>query len=531
MKRILLFAILCIPLVSCPSSGPTVTDLDPTGPVPDPDAAGELLLRFVQISDSQLVDEESPARAVRGDFLIDVAWRPQEAYVAQTLDAVIQNINAIHSTKAGPPIDFLIATGDLADNAQHNELRWFIDTMDGGMVLPDSGLSDGANRPVADELNPKLAFQATGLAADIPWYTVYGNHDALSVGVFGIARLGENPAHWISPQLNIVAGVLGLFSLLPPRNFLAPTIAQSPAILTGDTDRADPDTLQLPLLQLRAGGIEPDADRHYLNRHMFIEEHFNSTTAPAGHGFTESNRQEGITYYATVPKAGVPVRLIVMDTVAPNPPFGLPAEFGVLTRDQFESFVKPEIEAAQTAGEFVIIASHHPSEDFDSLYFVDKVGLAEFRTFLAAQPNVIAHICGHTHRHRVLNVDGPFPYLEIETASIMDFPQEGRLLDVFYDQPTETLRLESTIVGHISNPTMLSAESYRRAEIDMNQGGGAIFRDDQTAELFPDPATLGIEMERYKPTNAAAMTNRYGQATDRDFTRVFHRPNPARATR
>lgn len=531
MNRILIIALLCFPLVSCPPTGPDTTDLDPIGPAPDPMAPGELLLRFVQISDTQVVDEESPARAVRGDFLIDVAWRPQEAYVPQTLDAVIQNINAIHVAKAGPPIDFLIATGDLADNAQHNELRWFIDTMDGQMVLPDSGLPDGADRPVAAELNPKLAFQATGLAADIPWYTVYGNHDALSVGVFGIARIGDDPAHWIAPQLNIVAGVLGLFSMFPPRSFLAPTIAQSPAILTGDSDRADPDTLQLPLLQLRAGGIDSDVDRHYLNRHMFIEEHFSSTTAPAGHGFTESNRQGGTTYYATVPKAGVAVRLIVMDTVAPNPPFGLPADFGVLTRDQFESFVKPEIESAQAAGEFAIIASHHPSEDFDSLYFVDKVGTAEFRAFLSAQPNVIAHICGHEHRHHVLHVDGPFPYLEIETASIVDFPQEGRLLDVFYDEPTETLRLESTIIGHIDNPTTLSAESHRRSEIDMNQGGGAIFRDGQSTDLFPDPATLGIEMEAYAPSSTEAMRSRYGQDSDRDFTSVFHRPNPARNSR
>ncbi len=527
MKRTLLLSLMSLCLVSCPRSGPDTSEIDPTGPAPVPDAVGDLLLRFVQISDTQVVDEESPGRAVRGDFLIDVAWRPQEAYVTQTLDAVLQNINAIHAATAGPPIDFLIATGDLADNAQHNELRWFIDTMDGQMVLPDSGLPDGANRPVAPELNPKLAFQATGLAADIPWYTVYGNHDALAVGVFGIASFGDDPTKWISPQLRIVSAVLGLFNLFPPRSFLAPTIGQSPAILTGDEDRADPTTLQLPLLQLQSGAIEADADRHYISSRMFIEEHFETTTTPVGHGFTETNRQNGTTYYAATPKAGTPVRLIVMDTVAPNPPFGLPADFGVLTRDQFESFVKPEIEAAQIAGDFVIIASHHPSEDFDSTYFANKVGTAEFREYLAAQSNVIAHICAHAHRHHVLLVDGAFPYLEIETASIVDFPQEGRLLDVFYDEPSETLRLESTIVGHIGNPTTLSAESYRRAEIDMNQAGG-ILREGEATKIFPDPKTLGIEMEQYDPDDAAAMASRYGRSTDREFSRVFHRPNPAK---
>ncbi len=527
MKRLVLLSLLCLPLVSCPRPGPDTTDLDPTGPTPDPDAVGDHLLRFVQISDAQVVDEESPARAVRGDFLINVAWRPQEAYVTQTLDAILQNINAIHASKAAPPIDFLIATGDLADNAQQNELRWFIDTMDGEMVLPDSGLPDGADRPVAPELNPKLAFQATGLAADIPWYTVYGNHDALSVGVFSIAFVGDDPTHWIAPQLRVVSLVLGLFNMIPPRSFLAPTIGQSPAILTGDADRADPVTMQLPLLQLQPGFIEPDADRHFLSRTMFIEEHFNSTSLPAGHGLTNDNLENGTVYYSAHPKSGVPVRLIVMNTVAPNPPFGLPADFGVLTRNQFETFVKPEIEAAQTAGEFVILASHHPSSDFDSTYFVNKVGTAEFRNYLAAQPNVIAHVCAHVHRHHVLEVDGPFPYLEIETASIVDFPQEGRLLDVFYDAPTETLRLESTIVGHIDNPTTLSAESYRRAEIDMTEASGLI-REGERTELFPDPATLGIEMKRYEPDDAETMARRSGTPSDRTFSRVFHRPNPAR---
>lgn len=500
-------------------------DLDPDGPAPDPMAAGELLLRFVQISDTQVVDEESPGRAVRADFLINVSWRPQEAFVTQTLDAVLQSINAIHGAKNGTPIDFLIATGDLADNAQHNELRWFLDTMDGKMVLPDSGLPDGANRLVPASINPKLAFQAAGLAPDIPWYTVYGNHDALAVGTFGIAFVGENPQLWISPQLRIVSTVLGLFNLFPPRSFLAPTIAQSPAILTGDADRADPTTLQLPLLQLQSGPIEPDADRHYLSRRMFIEEHFDSATLPAGHGFTQANLDDATTYYSAIPKAGVPVRLVVMDTVAPNPPFGLPAEYGVLSRLQFNTFVKPEIEAAQSAGEFVILASHHPSADFDSAYFINKLGTAEFREYVAAQPNIIAHICAHEHRHHVLRVDGPFPYLEIETASIVDFPQEGRMLDVYYDEPTETLRLESTIIGHIDNPTTLSAESYRRAEVDMTQASG-LLREGEGVDLFPDPAALGIEMKQYEPTDAAAMARRYGGPGDREFSHVFYRPNP-----
>jgi 3',5'-cyclic AMP phosphodiesterase CpdA len=476
-RRVAVAVLTCAALLGCPRQEQAV---DLTS-LPEP---GDVhWLRFALFTDIHITDEESPARAVRGDIFIDESWRPQEVYAPHVLDATVAALNALHASgkQAGRPLDFVIATGDLTDNAQHNELRWFIDIMDGQWVVPDSGAIDGPFRDVAPEDNPKLGFQATGLAPDVPWYTVFGNHDGLAVGVFAICRIGADPAGWFSPQFPVVMGMLGYYALDPPALALSPTANQSPAVILGSGDFIDPVTAQLDMLMLRGGPIVADPARHYLSRELFVGAHFDTTTSPVGHGFTESNRATGRTRYTIRPKPEVPIRLIVLDTAAPTTPYGLPIEFGVMTREQFESFLKPELDKAATAGEHVVVVTHHPSEHFDRLYPAQTVRTAEFRALLASQPNVIAHVCGHEHRNRTIQVAGPYPYVEIETASLIDSPQEARILDIFHDETTGDVRVETFTLGHATHPTRLSAESFRRAEIDASRakdaGAGLTWED------------------------------------------------------
>ena len=211
------------------------------------------LVTFVQLTDPQIADEMSPARVDFADPAggeLKSSWRPQEALGLQVFDSVVRNVNAnrpaasSRATASARGAGFAITTGDLADNQQLNETRWFTTVLDGGSVDPFSGKPVTAecgnqsaetlariNADVAarnytgvadyddyrdapadrfagfydpDEAAPTAGpyaafprypglleaaqrpFQAAGL--DMPWYISRGNHDGLDPGQRGRQR-------------------------------------------------------------------------------------------------------------------------------------------------------------------------------------------------------------------------------------------------------------------------------------------------------------------------------------------------------
>ena len=153
--------------------------------VRDPGAV--TLLTFFTMSDIHIADKESPAQCIYMGYQYpnpktpggasvgnSSAYSPVILYTTHVLDAAVQTINALHRTA---PFDFGIALGDAANNNQYNELRWYLDVIDGKPIAPSSGAHLGAGT-----IDYQKPFQPAGLDKSIPWYQVIGNHDQFWMG-------------------------------------------------------------------------------------------------------------------------------------------------------------------------------------------------------------------------------------------------------------------------------------------------------------------------------------------------------------
>jgi 3',5'-cyclic AMP phosphodiesterase CpdA len=380
---------------------------DPTAKAASGEAAS--LLYMAQLTDIHVMDEESPARAGGIDLLADGAWRAQEAYTAQVLDAMVRRINALNAAR---PFDFLLITGDLIDNNQKNELEWFLQVLRGGLLQPNSGaLEDPLPGP---ENDPHDAMRAEGLQA-IPWYVAIGNHDLLVQGILTQGPLVPYSLLTGDPTRTVI-NWSDLGRANPPMcNPISPDEAQAPARC-----------LPTPWSALTAGTIPGDPDRANLSTRGVLSAIAAAPGMPPGHGFgatlslslSLSSTPDGD--YVVQPKADLPLRLVVLNTV------GGDLSEGALAQEKIDGFLDAALKEAEASRALVIVASHHPSDS------IAATGAA-LRARLNACPNVVLHLAGHTHKNLVMPRPGDDPqhgYWEVTTAGLVDWPQQSRLVEL-----------------------------------------------------------------------------------------------------
>lgn len=450
------------------------TDLaDPASPRTGPRRS---LVHFVHLTDQHVTDAQSPLRLpfVRGlerlcttsDLPAKSAHRHHELAGVHIMDAMNAQARAISfSPVTGAPIQAAITTGDNIDNAQANELDLHIGVMNGGRIDPDSGGDgyEGVQRsgdldywhpdsdvgdvmkvahgfPVLpDFIDSTLApFDAVGIG--VPWYTCYGNHDALVQGNFPLDRRGLLDDQLVGDQLltgfpetegGDSCSLLGLMGGVAALGGIRALVEQSPTM-----------------------EVTADPARTFADRRDWVRAHLRSPGLPSGHGLTEDNlgdtEASSRLYYTT--EVG-DTRWIVLDTTNPG---GLSnGSMGQVQLDWLEA----ELTRADEDEKLVLLFSHHGLRSLDNTvsirvllsddYDVNTVDpqrrvAAQVEAVIERHPCVIAWFNGHSHVNTIVARE---TFWDIGTAAHIDWPGQSRLAEII-DNGDGTLSIVTTIIDH-----------------------------------------------------------------------------------
>ena len=427
------------------------------------------LVNFFAMTDIHLTDKEAPNQLI---FLqqSNPGFAGQNtsiysgvmAYTPHVFDAAIQTANALHKEN---PFDFFISLGDVCNTSSYNELRWYLDIIDGEIITPSSGAHLGA-----DFVDYQRKFKAAGLDKSIPFYQTLGNHDHFMIGSFPVYESGIEDSY-IS---NTVWSV--------PNELLTPDFDKFPALF----DKTHLKDSSLPRFYqgvidgssydgaiINSGSVgdytsppkvAADPDRRSLHRTEYIQEFFNTKTSPVGHGFNlvssnpnfhlvPDDEKAGFACYSFMPKSDVPLKIIVLDDTQREDDGSVDIHGHGFLDDTRWAWLQAELDDGQAANQLMIIAAHIPiavanmgtevewwmGSDGDKTATinnaVDLTGLVEK---LQNTTNLLMWISGHRHLNHIKAFVSRDPvnepekgFWQVETSSLRDFPQQFRTFEIF----------------------------------------------------------------------------------------------------
>jgi len=410
------------------------------------------LLSFFTMSDIHLVDEETPAGGIYYSYKGGGGPSGYSASIlltTQMLNAAVQTVNVLNRQI---PFDFGISLGDDCDNTQYNELRWFIDVLDGKPINPDSGVKDDPIPGPANDYQDQ--FQAEGLDESIPWYQTLGNHDQFWKGSYPVTD-SFRPNYTGLNIINLDNPLTGLdgrgyyMGSVDGRTQFGSIIGAGP---TGD-------------YQTPPQVLANDEDRRSLNREEWMSEFFTTSTKPVGHGFSQSNVSSGFACYTFEPKSNLPLEVIVLDdTQSDQDPNIGGYSHTSLDQERFQWLID-QLHKCQADGKLIIIAAHIPIGIGPGLWSTEaQVTEETLIDTLHTCPNLLMWISGHRHVSAVTPQPSPDPahpelgFWVVETPSLKDFPQQIRTFDVARNSDN-TISVFATSVDPIAKPGSLPALS------------------------------------------------------------------------
>jgi metallophosphoesterase (TIGR03768 family) len=423
-------------------------------------------LNFFAITDIHITDKEAPNQLVTLQKENTAfsgqntsIYSPIMPYTTHVLDAAIQTANALHKNN---PFDFAISLGDTCNSTSYIELRWYIDVIDGKVITPSSGAHLGA-----DTIDYQKPYQAAGLDKSIHWYQALGNHDHFLIGSFPVYESGLEDSYTSDTVWSVPAELLTPNPATFPALFNKGNINPSSGLtqyyggtINGSTssgtviDDGDVGQYATP------PKVAADPDRRSLHRTEWIQEFFNTSGTPVGHGFhqVDPTKPAGFACYSFLPKSDVPLKVIVLDDTQREDDGSVDIHgHGFLDATRW-AWLQKELDDGQAANQLMIIAAHIPIAVVGigaetewwlggktvanplgdaSTTTQNAVTLAGLVTKLQNTPNLLMWIAGHRHLNTVKAFMPPVGgspdqgFWQVETSSLHDFPQQFRTFEIY----------------------------------------------------------------------------------------------------